>query len=71
MPVWPLRAKIAYFQKCDKEVVPADSSMPILPDFGVFFYVRDNAPELALQLAGFVRDEYELMAPPGLKNKPT
>ena len=51
--------------------MPADGGMPMLPDFGVFLYVRDNAPELALQLAEFVRDKYELMAPPSLKNKTT
>ena len=66
-----IQANMAHIQKSDWEVVPDDGGMPVLPDFGVFLYVRDNAPELALQLAGFVRDEYELMAPPSLKNKPT
>ena len=65
-----IQANMAHIQKSHWEVVPADNGMPILPDFGVFLYVRDNAAELALQLAGFVRNEYELMAPPSLKNKP-
>ena len=30
-----------------------------LPDFGVFLHVRDGAPDLALQMAGFERDEYD------------
>ena len=36
--------------------VPEDSGLPPLPDFGIFLYVRDDAPDLALQLAGIVRD---------------
>ncbi len=40
----------------DRIPVPADSDLPPLPDFGIFLYIRDGAPDLALQLAGIVRD---------------
>ena len=40
----------------DRIPVPADSGLPPLPDFGIFLYIRDGAPDLALQLAGIVRD---------------
>ena len=39
------------------------ASLPALPDFGVFLHVRDGAPNLALEMAGFLRDEYDVMAP--------
>lgn len=40
----------------DRVPVPANSGLPPLPDFGIFLYVRDGAPDLALQFAGIVRD---------------
>ena len=40
----------------DRVPVPANSGLPPLPDFGIFLYIRDGAPDLALQLAGIVRD---------------
>ena len=36
--------------------VPAEGGLPALQDFGVFFYVREDASPLALQLAGIIRD---------------
>ena len=47
--------------------MPAAVGLPALPDFGVFLHVRDGAPDLALQAAGFVRDEYDVMAQQFLK----
>ena len=47
--------------------MPAAAGLPALPDFGVFLRVRDGAPDLALQMAGFVRDEYDVIAPQFLK----
>ena len=44
-------------------LVPADSGLPSLPDFGIFLYVHDDAPDLALQLAGIVRDTAFTAAP--------
>ena len=44
--------------------VPADSGLPPLQDFGIFLYIRDGAPDLALQFAGIVRDtNFALDAP--------
>jgi DNA-binding transcriptional LysR family regulator len=40
----------------DRVPVPADSGLPPLPDFGIFLYIREGAPDLALQFAGIVRD---------------
>ena len=40
----------------DRIPVPASSGLPPLPDFGIFLYIRDGAPDLALQFAGIVRD---------------
>ena len=40
----------------DHVPVPADSGLPPLPDFGIFLYIREGAPDLALQFAGIVRD---------------
>ena len=40
----------------DRVPVPADSGLPPLPDFGIFLYIREGAPEIALQFAGIVRD---------------
>ena len=40
----------------DRVPVPANSGLPQLPDFGIFLYIRDGAPDLALQFAGIVRD---------------
>lgn len=40
----------------DHVPVPADSGLPPLPDFGIFLYIREGAPEIALQFAGIVRD---------------
>jgi len=36
--------------------VPAEGGLPALQDFGVFFYVREDASPLALQLAGIIRE---------------
>ena len=36
--------------------VPAAAGLGALPDFGMFLHVRDGAPDLAMQMAGFVRD---------------
>ena len=36
--------------------VPPGSGLPPLPGLGIFLYIRDGAPDLALQLAGIVRD---------------
>ena len=47
----------------DRIPVPADSGLPPLPDFGIFLYIRDGAPDLALQLAGIVRDTNFARAP--------
>lgn len=43
--------------------LPAESGLPPLPDFGIFLYVRDGAPDLALQLAGIIRDTIFATAP--------
>ncbi len=40
----------------DRVPVPEDSGLPPLPDFGIFLYIREGAPDLALQFAGIVRD---------------
>ena len=40
----------------DRVPVPAAAGLPPLPDFGIFLYIRDGAPDLALQLAGIIRD---------------
>ena len=40
----------------DRVPVPADSGLPPLQDFGIFLYIREGAPDLALQFAGIVRD---------------
>ena len=61
------QANMAHIKKPNWEEVPADAGLPSLPDFGVFLYVHDDAPELAIQMAGFVRDEYDVMVPPSLK----
>ena len=43
-------------QSRERVPVPAGAGLPPLPDFGIFLYIRDGAPDLALQLAGIVRD---------------
>ena len=51
-------------QSRDRVPVPAESGLPPLPDFGIFLYIRDGAPDLALQFAGIVRDtNFALDAP--------
>ena len=65
-----VQANMAHIKKPNWEEVPADAGLPSLPDFGVFLYVHDDAPELAMQMAGFVRDEYDVMVPPSLKYRP-
>ena len=40
----------------DWHEVPVEGGLPLLPDFGVFLYVREDASPLALQLAGIIRD---------------
>jgi len=43
--------------------VSAEAGLPPLPDLGIFLYVRDGAPDLALQLAGIIRDTIVATAP--------
>ena len=57
-----VQANMAHVKKPCWAEVPAAADLPALPDFGVFLHVRAGAPDLALQMAGFVRDEYEVMA---------
>ena len=47
--------------------MPAAAGLPALPDFGVFLHVRDTALDMALQMARFVRGEYDVMAQQFLK----
>ena len=62
-----VQANMAHIKKPGWAEVPGTAGLPALPDFGVFLHVRDGAPDLALQMAGFVRDEYDVMAPQFLK----
>ena len=49
----PYMAKIK-----DWHEVPAEGGLPLLPDFGVLLYVREDASPMALQLAWIIRDVY-------------
>jgi len=62
-----VQATMANIRKHDWHEVPSHAGLPSLPDFGVFMYIREDAPELALQLAGFIRDEYYMLGPQKLK----
>lgn len=62
-----VQANMAHIKKPGWAEVPGTAGLPALPDFGVFLHVRDGAPDLALQMARFVRDEYDVMAPQFLK----
>ena len=62
-----VQANMAHINKPGWAEVPAVAGQPALPDFGVFMNVRDGAPNLALQMTGFVWDEYDAMATHFLK----
>ena len=62
-----VQANMAHIKKPGWVEVPAAAGLPALHDFGVFSHVRDGQLDLALQMAGFVQGEYDVMAPQLLK----
>ena len=62
-----VHANMAHIKKLGWVESPTAAGLPTLPDFGVFLHVRDGQPDLALQMTGFVRGEYDVIAPQFLK----